>query len=231
MGRATFTSAGVSRGLRLGLAFAPGIASFAIVFGILAAQAGLSPWLAGFMSFTVYAGTAQMLALHSWSTGGLLAVVAAVLAMNSRYVLFGAAMRPWTQGLPAWVVYASLFLLVVRNWVEAMREQREGRHDVGFFVGIGLTLEVVWTIASIAGAALGSGLDPVRFGLDFFLTAFFLCLAFGLWRGAADILPAVVAALVSLAVVWAGFGGWSIIAGALAGSLAGAIRGLPAHGS
>lgn len=223
MPKATFTAAGFRRGLRAGLPFLPGIAAFAVAFGILAAQVGITPGLAGLMSATVYAGTAQMLALHSWDSGGLLALAGAVFAMNTRYVLFGAALRPWLRGLPAWTVYPSLFFLVDPNWVAAMQEQREGRRDAGFFVGMGVTMFAMWICASVAGAALGSSLDPVRLGLDFFFIAIFLCLAIGLWRGPVDVIPAAVGGLAAVAVGWAGLGGSAVFVGAMAGSLAGAF--------
>src|SRR5690606_23566288 len=132
-GPATFTVTGFARGLRDGIPFSPGIVAFGIVFGILAVEAGLTPWSATVMSTVVYAGTAQMLALQSWHNAGLITVILAVFAMNARYVLFGAAVRPWMRGLPGWIVYPSLFLLVDLNWMQAMREQAAGRRDAGQF--------------------------------------------------------------------------------------------------
>lgn len=220
---AVFTLAGVRHGLRIGLAYAPGITAFGVVFGVLAVQAGLTPWLAALMSTVVYAGTAQMLALNSWATGGLLAVVGAVVAMNARYVLFGAALRPWTRDLPPWAVYLSLFLLVDMNWMEAMRSRNAGGGDFGDFVGIGLTLMVVWVGATAAGAMLGSVVDPRTLGLDFFMIAFFLVLATNLWRGPADIMPTAIAGGTALLIDHIGWGGSSIFLGALAGSLAAAF--------
>lgn len=221
-GPARFTLAAVGRGLREGLPFAPGIVAFGLVFGILAVEAGLTPWAATLMSATVYAGTAQMLSLQSWHNAGLITVVLAVLAMNARYVLFGAALRPWMGGLPGWIAYPSLFLLVDMNWMQAMREQAAGRHDAGNFVGIGLTLMVAWVAATAVGAALGSGIDPRALGLDFFLTAFFLILAVSLWRGTADVLPMLVAGAVALILQTIGWSDASIFLGALAGSLSAA---------
>lgn len=218
-GTAIFTFDAFKRGLREGIPFAPGIFAFGIVFGVLAMEAGLTPWGATVMSTVVYAGTAQLLSLQSWHGAGLTTVVAAVFAMNARYVLFGAAVRPWMRGLPAWIAYPSLFLLVDLNWMEAMREQKEGRHDVGHFVGVGLTLMIVWVIATIVGVVVGSGIDPRAFGFDFFLTAFFLILATSMWRGPADILPAAISGIVAVVLQKIGWGNSSIFLGALAGSL------------
>jgi len=223
---ATFTAAGLRRGFLEGLALTPGMIAFGAVFGVLAGQVGISILGAASMSVFVYAGTAQLLALHAWGAPDLLvAVVVAVVAMNSRYVLFGAALQPWMRGLPPWVAYCSMYVMVDINWATAMQERDAGRRDVGVFVGVGLGCMIGWVAGTMAGAGFGQFLgDTRRFGLDFFLPAFFLSLACGFWKGKGDILPFVIGALV--AIVFDRFvgGSWHVLAGGLAGSLAAAFR-------
>lgn len=75
------------------------------------------------------------------------------------------------------------------------------------------------------GAAVGSAIaDPERFGLDFVLTAIFIILAIGLWRGREDIAPWALAAVVAVAGVEFLPGNWYILLGGIAGSLAAVIR-------
>jgi 4-azaleucine resistance transporter AzlC len=222
---ATFTAAGFRRGFLEGLALLPGMIAFGIVFGVLAAQVGISIAGATAMSVIVYAGTAQLLALHAWHAPDLLfAVLVAVVAMNARYVLFGAAMQPWMRGLPPWIAYASMAVLVDANWATAMQERDQGRRDVGVFVGMGLGCMVGWVAGTIAGAGFGQMLgDTRRFGLDFFLPAFFLSLACGFWKGRADVLPLIIGG--GVAIVFERYVGGSlhVLAGGLAGSLTAAF--------
>lgn len=226
---ATFTRAGFRHGFFEGLGLLPGMVAFGIVFGVLAEQVGISILGAGAMSVFVFAGTAQLLALHSWAaTDIVIAVTIAVVAMNSRYVLFGAAMQPWMRGLPPWIAYPSLFLLVDPNWAAAMRERDEGRHDAAVFVGMGAACMVGWLGGTLAGAGFGSLLgDTRRLGLDFFLPAFFLSLACEFWKGPRDIVPLATGAVVAILVDRLGGGSWHVLAGGIAGSLAGAF--LPAR--
>ncbi|MCX5497167.1 AzlC family ABC transporter permease [Kaistia dalseonensis] len=221
-----FTSHGFRRGFLEGIGLLPGMVAFGAVFGVVAGQIGISVLGAATMSTFVFAGTAQLLALHSWGAPDLvIAVVVAVVAMNARYILFGAAIQPWMRGVSPWIAYSSLFFLVDPNWAVAMRERDEGRHDVAVFVGMGLACMVGWVAGSIVGAGFGQLLgDTRRLGLDFFLPAFFLSLACGFWKGREDILPLVVGGFV--AVIFERFvgGSWHVLAGGLAGSLVAAFR-------
>lgn len=214
---------GFRRGFLEGLGLIPGMVAFGIVFGVLAEQVGISVGGATAMSVFVFAGTAQLLALHSWAATDLaVAVTIAVVAMNARYVLFGAAMQPWMRGLSPWIAYPSLFLLVDANWAAAMRERDEGRHDVGFFIGMGVSCMIGWALGTIAGAGFGTLLgDTRRLGLDFFLPAFFLSLACGFWKGRADIPPLLTGAIVAIVVDHFAGGSWHVLIGGLAGSLVG----------
>lgn len=222
---AQFTREGFARGFLEGLGLLPGMIAFGLVFGVLADGVGMSIFGATAMSVFVFAGTAQLLALHSWgATDMLVAALVAVVAMNARYLLFGAAIQPWMRGLSPWIAYPSLFLLVDPNWATAMRERDAGRHDVAVFVGMGLACMVGWVAGTIAGAGFGHLLgDPRRLGLDFFLPAFFLSLTCGFWKGRADLLPFAIGAAVALVSDRFVGGSWHVLAGGLAGSLAAAF--------
>jgi predicted branched-subunit amino acid permease len=222
---ASFTAQGLRRGLREGLALLPGMVAFGLVFGVLAERTGISVAGATAMSVFVFAGTAQLLTLHSWAATDLLvASVVAVVAMNARYFLFGAAMQPWMRGLSPWIAYPSLFLLVDPNWAAAMRERDEGRRDAAFFVGMGFSIMVGWIAGTVAGAGFGELLgDTRRLGLDFFLPAFFLSLACGFWKERADIVPFAIGGAVALVSQHFLGGSWHILLGGLFGSMVAAF--------
>lgn len=229
---AHFTRRGFAEGFMEGVALLPGMIAFGIVFGVLAHDVGLSLFAAGAMSFFVFAGTAQLLALHGWGSADLLVgATVAVLAMNARYILFGAAIQPWMRGLSPAIAYPSLFLLVDANWAAAMRDRAAGRDDVGVFVGMGIAFVIGWLAGTLAGVAFGGLLgDPRRLGLDFFLPAFFLSLACGFWRGRGSLLPFIVGGAVALLFERFVGGSWHVLAGGIVGSLAAMFTsGSPRH--
>ena len=224
--RPPFAWRGFRAGLIGGLILTHGVTLFGAAVGVIASAAGLSVAEAVLMSGWVFSGSAQMATLQAWSDPlPLLAVCLTTLAMNARYLLLGAALRPWFAGLPAYQSYTSLFVLGDGNWALALRERAEGRDDAAYLAGSGALLWFVWAAATAAGSVFGQILgDPKRFGVDFMLAAFFATMAVAFFRQARGILPLIVGVVAAIIVERLVAGPWYILAGALAGSLAGAIR-------
>lgn len=222
----TFSAAGLAAGARAALALVPGVAVFGMAFGVLAGQKGLSTAEAVMMSLLVCAGTAQFAALQTWAEPApVLAATLATLALNSRYVLLGAAARPWFTGIGAIRTYFTLFSLSDANFALTAREQAAGRHDVAHLLGGGLALWALWTAATTVGHLGGTLVgDASRLGLDFVILAFFSGLMVHLFLGRADVLILAVALPVAVLTEWLVPGPWYMIAGALAGAAVAAFR-------
>lgn len=228
--RNTFSSLGLAAGARSALPLIPGVVAFGIAFGVLAGSKGLTGAEAVLMSLIVCAGTAQFAALQSWADPApLLAATIASLALNSRYVLLGAATRPWFVGLGPGPAYGSLFFLFDQNFALAAREQAEGRHDAAHMIGGGLILSATWTLSTAIGHLGGVHLgDTQRLGLDFVILAFFAGLIVDLFRGRSDVLILAVAIPVAVLTERLVPGPWYMITGALAGAAVAAWRHQPA---
>lgn len=224
--RVPFTWAGLRAGAASVAAVAAGVFAYGLAFGVLAHQSGLTLAAALLMSAVVYAGSAQIVALQVWSAPvPLLAVCAANLAMNARYILMGAALRPWLGGVTRLRAYGSLFVLGDGNWALAMRERAAGRLDAAYLLGGGLMMYVSWVTSTGLGHSLGLLIGaPRRLGLDFMLTAFCTTTVVALWRGRRDVWPMAVAAVAAVVTQQLVAGHWYILAGGLAGSAAGAWR-------
>lgn len=222
----TFTLAGARDGALASLILAPTVVAFGMAFGILAAGSGLSIVEAMLMSAWVNAGTAQMAALQVWADP--VPVVTAALttfAMNTRYVLLGAALRPWLPDAPAYQTYPALFVLGDGNWALSLKQFQSGRPDVAYVLASGLMMWLVWVASTGVGHAFGRFLgDPKRLGLDFFLAAFFATMMVAFLKKPKDAMPFVVGAFVAIAVNLAVSGPWYIFVGALGGSLVGVLR-------
>jgi 4-azaleucine resistance transporter AzlC len=202
-----------------------GVAPFALILGALAAGAGLSPAEATLMSALVFAGSAQVAAVDLWSTAPPAAVIVAVTALvNLRHVMMGAAFGRAIERRSGRRVYPALFFLADEIWALAMRRAVTGPLSLAYFMGLALPLYASYVAATLAGA-LGAGLivEPRRYGLDFAVTAVFLVLLAGLWRGRASIAPVASSALVALAAEHLFPGPWYLFLGGASGVLAGAV--------
>ena len=172
--------AGFARALPVAL----GVASYGLVYGVLARQAGLSLGEGLSLSGLVFAGASQFVALDLWVHPlPVSALILTTLAVNLRHVLMGATLRPWLGELSPLAAYGSMFFLVDEGWALTLAEFGSGGRRASFLLGTGLALYAAWVgstgLGMTAGALLG---DPARLGMDFAFTAMFLALLAGMWR-------------------------------------------------
>jgi len=201
-----------------------------LVFGTLAIQHGLTLTETVAMSGTVYSGLAQVVSLQSWpheiTLPTVLTLMLVTLTVNLRFFLMSLTFRPWFGGLPAWQAYPTLLFMTDVGWLRAMRYRSEGGSDVGFFLGGGLLLYLVWLASTAMGFVFSSWLaNPQTFGIDLLLPTFFATLLIPAWRGVRRAVPWLIAGLVAVAVERFVAGYWYIIAGAVSGFVTAGLSG------
>ena len=232
---ASFTWRGVWRGFRVGQPL--GIAAFVygVAFGLVAHQASISIAEALLMSAVVYSGSAQLAAVSvinqstSWASANLWLLAVTIMIVNARYVLYGAAMRPWLASVSPLKCYSSLFILGDGNWILSMKAHADGERDAGFFLGSGLAMFTPWLVGTLIGASVGSLVpNPRALGLDFLLVAFSAAAAVAMSKSRNDVWTVAAAAASALAVQQMAPGGWPIVAAGIIGAIVGYLRWKPA---
>jgi len=218
----------IGRGVRACVPVCISVGAYGLVWGVLAGQAGLSPFEVLAMSGFVFAGSSQFVALDLWSSNAAAlpigAIVLAVVIVNLRYVLLTATLRPLFAHAARPGALALMFLVTDENWAITVGEMNKGRATPLFLLGGGLAIWSVWLASTVVGRLAGSAIDdPTTYGLDFAFTATFLALLLGMWRGRGDIVPWLVAGLSAIFAAQMIDSNWSILIGGLVGSLAGAL--------
>jgi predicted branched-subunit amino acid permease len=228
---AAFTAAGILRGLRDSAPLAVSVCAYGVVFGLLARTAELALAEAMLMSAAVYSGSAQMVALNAIDGGAIptfgaaLAVMTTILLLNARYMLYGAAIRPWLGGTSPLQAYGTLFFLGDGNWVLSMKASEAGERDAGYIFGSGVAMFLPWLGGTAMGVlAAGFAGDPRALGLDFMLVAFCAAMAAGLTKTRSDVAVLGVAALAAALADSILPQGFAVMAAASAGGLVAWIR-------
>lgn len=222
----TLTRAGVLAGGRIALPFMVSSIIYGIAFGLMAQGVGLSNLEATLMSALVFSGTAQVAVLQAWSmTTSLVAPLLIVLVANIRYVLMGAALRPWLGSLKAREVAAPLFFLVDGGFALAMRSRASGNPDAGILLGACMCSYCGWVVGTALGGFTGQLItNPRAIGLDFVVISFCAAAATMIARGVRDFVPAIVAAAAIVALDRFYPGPWAVVAGGVAAAIVGALR-------
>jgi 4-azaleucine resistance transporter AzlC len=219
-------SSSLARGFVACLPVAASVGAYGAVMGVLAQQHDISWPTLLLMNLLCFAGSAQFVMVDMWTSPLPLAAMAlAVAAINLRYLLIGASLRPLFAGRSLWHKITHMHLVADENWAVTMAAQREGRADTGYLLGGGLCVQLFWSAGTLSGLLFGAAVrDPSAWALDFAFTAVFTALAVSLWRGKRDVLPWVAAGAVAIVAERLIPGKWYILIGALAGALGAAIQ-------
>jgi branched chain amino acid efflux pump len=202
---------------------------FGLVYGLTAAKAGFSPIEASAMSIFVFAGAAQFVAI-GYVAGGLswLAIVGLTGLLNARHLLYSAALAPYLADKPRLVRALMAHVLTDEAFALAIAHfRRIGRADVrGYWLGAIISTWIPWNVATIVGVTIGGSIpSPARLGLDVIFPAAMGGLAVGLITGRRELIAAITAAVIAVAIGLA----WDPAAGIIAGGVIGPLLGMAAR--
>jgi predicted branched-subunit amino acid permease len=166
-------------GMRAMLPWLVGVVPFGMVIGMTARTSGV-PIVAGLLTgATIYSGSAQLTAIGLLEDGaGPAVVVASVLIINARLILYSSSIGPHWRGSTPGFRAGAAYLLVDPSFVVGMRRYRDpdgwsGNPHV-HYLAAGITLWVAWHAAMLGGAVIGAGLPawlPLEHAVSLFLLA------------------------------------------------------------
>ena len=216
-------------GLRAAAPLLVAMVPIGVVFGAVAVSNGLSPLEASLMSLLVFAGGSQFVAMDLWTHPvSWLALSFSALLVNLRHVLMSASISVHLEQFSGWRKYAAMLLLTDETWALSEFRAATGRLSLSFYTVVGLSIYLVWNVATLSSSMLGSFMgDPERIGLDFAFPAVFIVLLLGFWKGRETGLVLIASAACAYLVHRYVPGAWYVAAGALGGLAAAACAGEP----
>ncbi|MCE5243859.1 MAG: AzlC family ABC transporter permease [Syntrophobacteraceae bacterium] len=209
-----------------------GYVPIGLAFGILAQKAGMHPMAAGAMSLFVYAGSAQFIAVSLLCTGAAAtSIILTTLVVNLRHLLMSSSLAVHLQGVGRG--FLSLFAYGVTDETFAVNLARftAGRWHPRQAVVVNLVSGAVWTGSSIAGALGGEFIPAGAFGIDYALSAMFICLLVIQLRAPIHVVTAVISGAAAAVLCLEIPGNSHVIYASLFGATAGfALLKLKKHG-
>jgi 4-azaleucine resistance transporter AzlC len=205
----------------LGVGIATG--AYGVGFGAVSVASGLSVTQTCALSLFVFTGASQFALVGVIASGGApISGALTALLLGTRNTLYGLRLAPllawrgWRRTLAAQVLIdESTAMSVTRETTPAAR--------LGFLT-TGISVFVLWNLATLAGAVAGSSIgDPRTYGLDAAVGAAFLALLWPRLRSRRNQLVAVAAAAVALATVPIVPAGVPVLAAAAVALLAGVL--------
>jgi 4-azaleucine resistance transporter AzlC len=213
-------------GFRDSLPFLIVVVPFAMLFGVVAAEAGWRLLETMAMSFLVIAGASQFTALQLLNEHApTLVVLATSLAVNLRMAMYSASLAPHVGAAPLWKRALVAYGLTDQTYgVAIQRYTLEPERPIGwklmYFLGVAVPVCAPWYAGTWAGAALGAAI-PEGLPLDFAVPITFIAIFGPALRNLPHLAAAVVSVVLALALAWMPYNLWLLIA-ALSAMLAGA---------
>ena len=197
----------------------------AFAYGVLAQEAGISPFHTLLMSLIVYAGASQIIAVSLIAAGAApLSIIATTFVVNLRHSLLGSALAPhvrkWGKRDQALFAYQ-------------LTDETFAIHTAAFSVGalpkgealaLNLTAQVSWVLGSCAGILAGRHVRDVRaIGLDYALPALFIALLALQVKRWSQLVVILFSGGLAVGLALMGLDRWSVIVAAILGAALGAM--------
>lgn len=157
-------------------------------FGILMYQSGYGLLWSFAMSFFIYAGSMQYMAV-SLLTGGasLLTTALTTIVVNARHLFYGISMVDAYKGAGKKKPYM-IFALTDETYSLVS----QGERSLGYCFLVSLFDHIWWVSGTVLGAVAGS-LIPINYeGIEFVLTALFVTIFVEQWLSTKNHIPALV---------------------------------------
>ncbi len=213
--------AAFQRGFMAAAPFILVVIPFAVLFGVVAQEAGLNILQLMSMSVLVIAGAAQLTALALLQEQAPTAIIlATALAVNLRMAMYSAALAPHIGKASLWTRLWVSYFLVDQSFAISIQEY-EDRPEMGlpekiaFFFGTITPIAPLWYGATLAGALLGSQIPP-EFSLDFAVPICFIAITGPMLRTPAHFVAAFVSVTVALSLAWIPYSMGLLVAAVLA---------------
>jgi predicted branched-subunit amino acid permease len=193
------------------------IVPFAVLFGMLATEAGWNIGQVMAMSVMVIAGASQFTALQLISDNApTVMVILTALAVNLRMAMYSASMAPHIGTAPLWQRALAAYFLVDQTYGTAINRytltpRMSPAQKIAYFFGAVTPVCLPWYAATYAGAAI-----PPELALDFAVPITFIALVAPALRSLPHLAAAFVSVVAALLLVTVPFGLGLMIAAALA---------------
>jgi len=176
-----------------------GYVPIGLAFGVLAQKAGLYPIEITMMSILVFAGSSQFIAVSMLSAGaGAVPVIITTFAVNLRHLLMSSSLAVFLGNTTRKKL--SLFAYGVTDESFAVNYTRfsQKNWNLSQALVVNHTANLTWVISSVIGGYSGRFIHENAFGIDYALTAMFICLLIFQLKGRFYVITAVISGIVAV---------------------------------
>ncbi len=195
-------------------------------FGVLAQKAGLDLLDIALMSVVVFAGSSQFIAVAMLgSSSAPASIVLTTFMVNLRHVLMSSSLAVYLHSVSRRFLYLFAYGVTDESFAVNMVKFREGQWHPNKALVVNQAANFTWIASTVLGGYGGQFIPAGSFGIDYALSAMFLCLLVFQLRGRLYTLTAIISGAAAVAISVALPGNAFVVIASLLGATAGfAIR-------
>ena len=189
----------ITQGLSASWPICLGYIPIGFAFGVLAQKAGLSSLEIGLMSLIVFAGSSQFIAVSMLSAEATsISIIITTFAINLRHLLMSSSLAVFL-GTETRKKLA-LFAYGVTDESFAVNHTKFGRAewDLNRALVVNHASNITWITSTVIGGYGGQFIPPGAFGIDYALSAMFICLLIFQLKGRIYVITAVMAGVTAI---------------------------------
>ena len=196
------------------------VGPFALLFGVVAAEAGLNVVEALTFSVAVIAGAAQFTALQLMVDNvPTVVVLVSALAVNLRMAMYSASLTPYLGEASLRQRALAAYFIVDQSYGCSVLKYEQNPHwtigqKLAYFWGTVAPVCPFWYVFTVVGAMLGNSI-PEGLALDFALPITFLAIIMPMLRTPAHVAAALVSVIAALVFAFLPYNLGLLVAGIL----------------
>jgi 4-azaleucine resistance transporter AzlC len=219
-----FSAAVLKEGIAAAWPVCLGYAAVGLAFGVIAGKAGLRPLEVGLMSLLVYAGSSQFIAAAMIGSGvGVVPIVLTTFVVNLRHLLMSSSLSIYLRELNTKQTALFAYGITDESFAVNSARFREGNWGWQAALVVNHVSNLAWVLSTIAGSLLGNFVPDGALGIDYALTAMFICLLVFQLRNALQIFVALLSGALAVAIALLIPGNYHVIIASFAAATVGLI--------
>ncbi|HPS90911.1 MAG TPA: AzlC family ABC transporter permease [Methanothrix sp.] len=212
----------ILQGIKAAWPICVGFLPLGFAFGVLAQKAGLDLLDIALMSMLVYAGSSQFIAVAMLSSAAApLSIIFTTFIVNLRHFLMSSSLAVYLHGESRGFLSLFAYGVTDESFAINLARFREGGWHRYQALAVNQITNFTWIGSTILGGYAGQFVLAGSYGIDYALSAMFLCLLTFQLRGRIYLLTAIISGVAAIAISLVVSGNSFVIMASILGATAG----------
>ena len=151
-----------------------------LTYGVLAAKAGMAPWMSTLLGFTYLSGGSQFMISNLWIAGTpMLSILASTAAITSRFALYSASLAPFLKNKPKRETILATYNFTEESYgITLSKFAADPTWTARHSFALSTMLQITWALSCGARTLLGNALNVPTSIASFAMTSMFIYLLY-----------------------------------------------------